>query len=189
MPRSRRRYDPEVESLKLIARARTVELIEELQEIALARVKEREEVADLTTAVQNLTKTIRAKRIDVGEVEDELKSLVKRVSQRPSDGDVIKAISTLLERGWGKPAQESPELPKGLDVNNDEDVATAVRRSMVASALSGNTAAQQVILKMPTMVDVTGNLLSVTPEAISKLSDEELAALTGIMAKLQGTSE
>lgn len=184
----RRQRSYEQESLRHLARANTVSLIQSLEQIALSRLKQNEDVKELAEAVKSLASGIKGRKVQVPEAFKRLERLLDKVSSPSPDPDIIRAATALLERGWGKPALEAPE-PSDLDVNDSASTELAVRRAMLAKALAGDVAAQQVWLKLPTALELRGGLTNLSPQAMAALSEDELATFMALVTKLQKAAE
>ncbi len=169
-------------AIRRLAQEKTLELITELQRIALGRITFESNLEELAESIQDLLKLLKRRKIEADSVSEQLSDILRVITLPPSNSDIIKAIDTLLQRGWGRPSQETVDYSMFIDMDPTE-AQKHVQASLIARALQGDVAAQQAYLRLPSQIEVLG--LGDEDLDATRLNEEDMATFMGLVEKMR----
>ncbi len=169
-------------AIRRLAQEKTLELITELQRIALGRITFESNLEELAESIQDLLKLLKRRKIEADSVSEQLSDILRVITLPPSNSDIIKAIDTLLQRGWGRPSAETVDYSMFIDMDPTE-AQKHVQASLIARALQGDVAAQQAYLRLPSQIEVLG--LGDEDLDATRLNEEDMAIFMSLVEKMR----
>lgn len=169
-------------TLRKMAREDTGLYLNELRRVALGRQTIDAELQVLTEEVAKLTTALKRRKMDGHEAVSALHDIVAKVSTPPDTSDMLKAIDMLLLRGWGRPSNETVDYSDFIEMDETR-AASMVKAALIAKAMTGDVAAQQAVLRLPTQVEILG--IGDDELDASNLDEKDLATFLSLIEKMK----